>query len=270
MVADPRHRQVRQDFLVLAEPLEARRVARGHDQVPVRQHGALRRAGRARGVADDGDVVRRAPGDLVVEVGGMAHLELLPDLGELGQAHEARLAVGAHAPRIVVDHVLQVPAARPHRQELVHLLLVLDDGEAGLGVLDDVLHLLLDGVLVDRHRDAPQRLGRHDRPVELGPVVADDGDAVAAREAEGGQAERDETRLLEVLRPRIRLPDPEILFPDGDLAPEAARVVPNELRERVALGVERQSVGAPRDRVQITSGTSCCHKGGQRATVARV
>jgi hypothetical protein len=60
-------------------------------------------------------------------------------------------------------------------QELVHLLLVLDHGEAGLRVGEDELHLLLDGVLVERHRHAAQRLGGQHRPVERGAIVADHG-----------------------------------------------------------------------------------------------
>ena len=238
MIAHPRHRQVRQDFLVLAEPLELGGVARGHDQVAMRQHRALRDPGGARRVADDGDVVRGAPGHLRVEVRGVTDLELPPELAELGHAHQAGLAVGAHAARVVVDDVREARAAGPEAQELVHLLLVLDDGEPRLGVIDDVLRLLLAGVLVDRDRNAAERLGRHDRPVELGPVVPHDGDPIAPREAEGGETVRDQAGLVEVARPGVRLPDPEVLFPDRDLAADSSRVVPHELRERVALGVE--------------------------------
>ena len=198
MVADPRHRQVRENFLVLAEPLEPGGVARGHDQIPMRQHRALRDPGCSRRVADDGQVVGGSPGDLGIEVRGVADLELPAELAELGQAHQAGLAVGAHAARIVIDDVGEARAAGPEAQELVHLLLVLDDGEPRLGVIDDVLHLLLDGILVDRDRDAAERLGRHHRPVELGAVISHDGDPIAAREAERGETVRDQAGLVEV------------------------------------------------------------------------
>ena len=148
-----------------------------------------------------------------------------------------------------------MPGARSHAQELVDLLLILDDGEPRLGVLDDVLHLALDRILIDRHRDAAQRLRGHHRPVELRPVVADDRDPIAAREAEGGEAERDVTRLLEILRPRVRLPDPEVFLADRNLIGETPRVVPNELRKRVALALERRRAGALCDWLQIASAT---------------
>src|SRR5206468_7910235 len=179
--------------------------------------------------ADDGDVVRAASGHLVVEVIRMAGLELLPELLQLGEAHQARIAVAAHPAWIVVDDVLKARTSRLHVEELVDLLLVLDDGEPGLGVIDDELDLLLDGVLVDGYRDAAQSLGRHDRPVELRSVVADDGDPVAAREPERGEALRDEAGLLEVRGPRVRLPDPQVLLSDRDLVGTAAGVEPDEL-----------------------------------------
>ena len=168
----------------------------------------------------------------------MAGLELLPELLQLGEAHQARIAVAAHPAWIVVDDVLKARTSRLHVEELVDLLLVLDDGEPGLGVIDDELDLLLDGVLVDGYRDAAQSLGRHDRPVELRSVVADDGDPVAAREPE---------------RPRVRLPDPQVLLSDRDLVGTAAGVEPDELGKGVEPVVEPVSVAALRRCVQIAS-----------------
>jgi len=159
----------------------------------------------------------------------MAGLERLPALLQLREAHQARVAVAAHPAWIVVDDVLEARTSRLHVEELVDLLLVLDDGEPGLGVIDDELDLFLDGVLVDGYRDAAQSLGRHDRPVELRPVVADDGDPVAAREPERGEALRDEAGLIEVRGPRVHLPDPQVLLPDRDLVGSAAGIEPDEL-----------------------------------------
>jgi hypothetical protein len=105
---------------------------------------------------------------------------------------------------------------------------------------EDVLHLLLDGVLVQRHRHAPERLGGEHGPVELRPVVADDGDLVAATEAEGGEAEGDEPALLEIFAPGGGLPDPEVLLAHGDFRAETLRVDAGELREGVLRCVLRQ------------------------------
>ena len=203
MVAHPRHRQVRQDLLVALEALELRRVARGHDQVPVGEHRALGDAGGPRGVTDDRDVVRLAACQLVVEVRGVADLELLAELLQLGQAREEGLAVAPHPARVVVDDVLEVRALGFDVQELVHLLLILDHREPDLRVVDDVLRLLLDRILIDRHGHPAQRLAGHDGPVELGAVVADDRGLVASREAERREPERDQPGLGEVLTPRV-------------------------------------------------------------------
>jgi len=86
----------------------------------------------------------------------MPHLELVAGLAQLGQAHEAGLAIRAQAARIVVHDRFEPRAAGAQREELVDLLLVLDDREARLRVVDDVFHLLLAGVLVERHRNAAE------------------------------------------------------------------------------------------------------------------
>src|SRR2546428_3376897 len=235
VIADPRHRQVRENFFVRLQILRARRVEGGDDEIAMREHRALRHARRPRGVADDRDVLAAAPGDLVVEVRGMADLELAPGLLQLGEAQEARFAVGAEAAWIVVHDRLESRAARTQGEELVHLLLVLDDGEARLRVVDDVLHLFLDGVLVERHRHAAERLRGEHRPVELGAVVADDGDLVAAPEAQRGEAQGDRARLGEVVPPRGGLPDAVVLLADGHAVRHPLRVDAGELRKRVLL-----------------------------------
>jgi hypothetical protein len=121
----------------------------------------------------------------------------------------------------------------PNAQELVDLLLVLRDGEPRLGVVDDVGQLLLDGVLVERHRDAAERLRGEDGPVQLGAVVADHGHLVAPGEPERGQPQGDPSASLVVVPPRVSLPDTEVLLPDGDTASPPLGVVPDELGERV-------------------------------------
>src|SRR5438445_12527 len=178
VVAHPRHRQVRQDLLVALEALERRGVPRGHAQVPVGEHRAFGDAGGPRGVADDGDVVRPAAAELVVEMGRVADLELSAALRELSEAHEGGLAVTAHPARVVVDDGLEPRALGLDVQQFVHLLLVLDHREPGLRVVEDVLHLLLDRVLVDRDRHAAEGLGGHDGPVWLREVVPGDGGLV--------------------------------------------------------------------------------------------
>src|SRR4029077_3251830 len=121
------------------------------------------------------------------------------------------------------------------------------------------LHLLLDRVLVERHRHAAQRLRGQHRPVELGAVVADHRGLVPAREAERGEPQRDQPRLLDVLAPGVRLPDPEILFTDGDLRRKALSVAEGQLREGVESRLEhhrwRTVVRVTRERVKGSAPT---------------
>ncbi len=139
------------------------------------------------------------------------------------QAQQKRLVIPAQSPPVFIDDGFQTRALRLDVEQLVHLLLVLGHREAGVGVIEDVRQLSLGRVLVEGNGNAAQRLGGHDRPVELGPVVAHDGGPIAPREAERGQPQGDEAALLEVLPPGVGLPDAEILLADGNLVGPAAR-----------------------------------------------
>src|SRR5439155_5898617 len=120
--------------------------------------------------------------------------------------------------------------------------------------------LLLDRVLVERHRHAAQRLGRGHRPVELGPVVADDRGLVAALETERGEAERDTPGPGEVLVPGVRLPDAEVLLTDGDAGGPALGVGAEELRE----GIHRSSSSLHTSRCLAAASRNSLTLGGER------
>jgi hypothetical protein len=177
------------------------------------------------------------------------HRELPPSLLQVVEAEQAALAIVAQAPWIGVDDVLEPRTLLAHQEQLVHLLLVLDHREARLRVADDVLHLLLDGVLVEGHRDPAERLRGEHGPVELWPVVAHHRRPVPAGEPERGQAEGDQAGLLDVLGPAVGLPDAEVLLADRDLVREALRVVQGELREGVQRRIEHQAPVTRRPRV---------------------
>ena len=65
------------------------------------------------------------------------------------------------------------------RQNLVDLLLILGDDDAGLAMIEHRGDLVGDRVGVDRHRNCADHLRRGDRPVEPRPVRADDRHRVA-------------------------------------------------------------------------------------------
>ena len=126
----------------------------------------------------------------------------------------------AQAPLLVVDHQFQLRQAVLHRLDLVDLLLVFDGGQPRLGMSQHKGQFFGDRVGVDRHRDRAEHLRRHHRPVELRPVGADDGDGLAALEAELVQADRIGAHDLQRLAPGPALPDTEILVPHGRPAAE--------------------------------------------------
>src|SRR5262249_13563084 len=156
--------------------------------------------------------------------------------------HRRWLRIVTEPARVVVDDVLQTGAVALHVDQLVDLLLVLDNREASLGVVEDVLHLSLDRVLVERDGDAADRLRSQHGPVELGAVVPDDGHLVAARKAEGGQPEADQASLLVVVPPGVGLPDAEVLLADGDSPRRPLGVGARQLGKGVERGIEGEGV----------------------------
>ena len=121
-------------------------------------------------------------------------------------------------------------------EQLVDLFLVLDHGEADLGMVEDESHLLGDRVLVQRHRHRAQRLGRGHGPIQPRPVVADNGDLVARLQAERGEAAGQRAHFLGDLAPSPGLPDAQILFPGRRLPGPPARV----FRQQLGKSVERR------------------------------
>ena len=117
--------------------------------------------------------------------------------------------------------------------QLVDLLLILRHRKAGLRVIEDEHHLLGHGVLVDRHRHGAEALGCQHRPVELWPVVADDGDLVAALHAERREAAGDGPHICRRLGPVPGLPDAQILLAHRRPVAADRRLMQHELRKCV-------------------------------------
>ena len=133
---------------------------------------------------------------------------------------------------------MQVRALLAHFEQFVDLLLVLDDGDANVGVEQHEHHFLGHGILVQRHRHATEDLRGAHRPVQPRPVVADDGQAVAALEAEFRQPAGQRGHLVRNLGPGPALPDAHVLLAHGRRVGKRARVV----RQQTRKGVERGSL----------------------------
>ncbi len=143
------------------------------------------------------------------------------------------MVVFPQPPRIDIDHAFERRQPVLHLENLVHLLLVTGNEEAGLGVLEHIGHLLADGILVERHRNRTHHLGGDHRPVEIGPVAPHHRHPVAFLEAEGEIAVGQGGDLLERLLPCPFLPDAELLFPIGRPIGKAFGIAHHETRNGV-------------------------------------
>ena len=238
LLADPGEREEGDELVLFELAVHLHQVRRHAEQVAERQHRPLGEPGRAGGVADEREVLVLRRGDVLREEPRVALLQLPPEVLDLLEIEQERLPVPPHPARVAVDDVADLGELLLHVEDLVDLLLVLGDDERGVGVVDDVRHLLERGVLVQPQRDRARRLRRHLGPHPLGPVVADDGHLVPGLEAEGDHAEGEVLDVVVVFLPAELLPDAELLFAHRDLAvAERLRVADEELGKRV-VGLE--------------------------------
>ena len=149
------------------------------------------------------------------------------------ERYQIVLVVVPETARILVDDAAQMRQAILDADQLVDLFLVLRNREARLGVIEDEQHLLGDGVLVDRYRHGAEALGCQHRPVELRPVVADDGDLVAALHAERREAAGDGPHVGRRIGPAPGLPDAEFLLAHRRPVAAQLRVLQHKLRKRI-------------------------------------
>ena len=175
----------------------------------------LRLAGGARGVEHHRDVVEVPLFNLGIEEVGMVAIMDAAHFHQLMHVVQERLVVMAHAARIVIDDVLERRQLILDLEQLVDLLLILDDGEADASILQDEEHFGGDRILIERHRHATQALGGAHHHVKVRTVVADDGQVVAALEAERSQTTSQGANALGHIGPAPGLPDAEMLLAHG-------------------------------------------------------
>ena len=165
---------------------------------------------------------------------GIARELFAADALHVLKSDQPAVVVVLQTARLVINDLRASCGSRSRdRDELVDLLLVLDHGQRHFGVRQNVGHLLGDGVGIDRHRHGAERLAGAHRPIKPRAVAADDGEFVAALEAEFGEPDREGANLLEHLRPRPGLPDAEVLVAHGRSRPDRAGIVDQKLGQRV-------------------------------------
>jgi hypothetical protein len=236
VIADPGEGQIGERLVAVGQIVEGDGFARRRDRALAAQDHALGASGRSGGVEDDGRIGPLAGVDAPVEVGRRGRI------GEGGAAfrHErlervkAGLVVVGEAARLVVNEMAQPRQPAADREDLVDLLLVLGDDDAGLGVIEHRGDLVRHRIGVDGDGDGADHLRRSDRPVKLRTVRADDRDGVAAIEAEGDEAHGDGARLVVDLGPGPRLPEAEILVAEGGTGASHGGMRSQKLGESVA------------------------------------
>ena len=153
------------------------------------------------------------------------------------------MIVVAQATHFIIDDLGERLYLVRHRQELVDLLLILDHREGDFGMAEHEGHFLGNTVRIDRHRNGPECLGGHHRPIEPWTVRTDDGDLVSSLQAQRFQTDGECADFFTHLGPGPALPDPEILFPERRPVSEDLRVAHENLRKGVLPA--RCSAGRP-------------------------
>ena len=111
------------------------------------------------------------------------------------------------------DDVLEGGELGTHLEEPLEVADVLEDGDLGVAVTGEVLHLLGSGRVVDRDRRRADQQRGHVGDEELGPVAHHEHDPVAPPDAELLEPGRDPARVFGVLGERALLPAVTVLCP---------------------------------------------------------
>ena len=234
MIADPGHRQVGEDVAVAAHAVDLHAALGGGDERGVRLADAFRLSGRPGRVEHDRNVIVMTLADFIVEDVGMVAVMDPPHLDQFLDVVQERLRVVPHPARIVIDDVFQRADLRHDLEQLVDLLLVLDDREADAGILHHEQHLVGHRVLVERNRHPAQGLGGAHHHVKVRPIVADDGQVVAAPETEFREAAGERPHAVGDFGPGQGLPDSQVLLAHR----RSVRTIPRVIEQQAREGME--------------------------------
>ena len=146
------------------------------------------------------------------------------------------LRVIAHPTIVCVDQSIDLWAFVLNLKHLIHLLLIFADDKARFGMFQDVLHLLCNGILVNRDRNRAERLCSNDRPIKARPIVTNNRNAIAAFQAQRFKATSNTLDLASHFSPGPSLPDSEILLAHGRAIRPLLCVPQEKLRSGVVDG----------------------------------
>jgi hypothetical protein len=212
------------------------------EEVAVREHHALRLAGRAGGVEDGREVVAADLEEAAVELGRRVLADLLAVRIDHGRERgEGERRLRSEAPLVVeAEDVAQVGQPREQRRDLAPLGRGREEDRARAAAREQRLDLVARIRRVDRDVDQPRGEAGEVGEEPLRPVLRQDRDASAALEPERDQVRRDVAH-----RDRGGFPCPVAPARRRAMVEEGARAVPLRLREEeLAEVVGRRHPGA--------------------------
>ena len=197
---------------------------------------AFRWTGRAGGVDDDADVIRRDLAQGVQPFPIYVGLVGLPcRLNSVLPRDQARVGVVTHALHVDADDPLeqrQAAVLLARIQNLVDLFLIAADDEAALRVTHDILQLGPGVRRIDTNRHAAERLNRKVGDQPFRRILAGNGQAVAAAEAQTRQCKGEFLHPLFIVRPAAAAPNASDLFPHRHAIRARARAASQQMRQR--------------------------------------
>jgi hypothetical protein len=198
-------------------------------------HRALGRAGGAGGVDQDREIGRLAARKLTLPEIRVLLFEFPAELDQFFEADHHRVREVGQPFLVDHDDLFQARATVAHLKDLVEMFLVLRDEDDGVGIADDILHLLRGIGRIDAVGDAADCLRAEIGIEPFRHTLGHDGDDVATFHAERRKTEPGVLHVLAVLGPGLRAPDAEMLVAHGDLAAALQHLFPVEAGQRFTL-----------------------------------
>ena len=215
MVAHPGRGQVRDHVVAGAQLVHLHPALGRADEVGVRQAHPFGLAGGARGVKNHRHILslhtllHAVPHTRVVFIPGGT------ELFQLCGADQTGFFVFAQTAWVVVNDVGDAGHGLAHFQQFVHLFLVFGKSEVDVGILHHKRHFLGHRILVQRNGHGPQALHGRKAHVNVGAVVADEGQVLPPGQPQRRQATSQVAHVAGDIGPGPSLPNTELFFTQG-------------------------------------------------------
>ena len=245
LLHDPRQRQDRNILVLGALGIGAEIGRTMADQSARGEHRKLRAGGGAGGGAKDRHRLARRCRDEIVIHPRFGGVRGLAAGDKIGQRHQTRIAMLAHAAGIGEHDVPKLRNAITDGKQLVHLLLVLGKHHRGAGMGEQIGNFVVERIAVDPKRHRPDCVCGDLAHHPLGTIVADQPNRLASPDPERAEPERQGARARVVFRPGDGAPDAEVLLPQRRLGAMFPRLQRKQFWKRIVqAGIGQARRGA--------------------------